>query len=109
AWAMTIPSARVAATRYPTAPTPLRFFYLQHAYRAVRQHRGQPREILQAGIELVGAPGPEGTGEAVSVLRGAPRAGGLNSYKVGLGAASLFSRALDRDGVPEEAQPLILN
>jgi ATP phosphoribosyltransferase regulatory subunit len=54
---MTIPIARVVATRYPTAPTPLRFYYLQHAYRAVRQHRGQPREILQAGIELVGAVG----------------------------------------------------
>src|SRR4051812_25095087 len=65
---MTIPIARVVATRYPTAPTPLRFYYLQHAYRAVRQHRGHPREILQAGIELVGAPGPEGTAQAGSVL-----------------------------------------
>ncbi|WP_053226497.1 ATP phosphoribosyltransferase regulatory subunit [Solirubrobacter soli] len=106
---MTIPIARVVATRYPTAPTPLRFYYLQHAYRAVRQHRGQPREILQAGIELVGAPGPEGTAEAVSVLCAALDAAGLNSYKVGLGDASLFGRALDRDGVPKEAQPLILN
>src|SRR4029079_7205256 len=65
---MTIPIARVVATRYATSEPPLRFCYLQHAYRAVRQHRGQPREILQAGIELVGAPGPEGTAEAVSVL-----------------------------------------
>src|ERR1700749_5237556 len=32
---MTIPIARVVATRYPTAPTPLRFYYLQHAQRAV--------------------------------------------------------------------------
>jgi ATP phosphoribosyltransferase regulatory subunit len=106
---MTIPIARVVATRYPTAPTPLRFYYLQHAYRAVRQHRGHPREILQVGIELVGAPGPEGTAEAVSVLCAALDAAGLATYKVGLGDASLFSRALERAGVPEAARPLILN
>jgi len=106
---MTIPIARVVATRYPTAPVPLRFFYLQHAYRAVRQHRGQPREILQAGIELVGAPGPEGTAEAVIVLCAALDATGLTAYKVGLGDASLFVRALERVGVPEGARPKILH
>ena len=98
---MTIPIARVVATRYPTAAVPLRFFYLQHAYRAVRQHRGQPREILQAGIELVGAPGPEGTAEAVTVLCAALDAAGLRTYRVGLGDASLFPRALARAGVTD--------
>lgn len=96
---MTIPIARVVATRYPTAPLPLRFSYIAHAYRAVKQHRGHPREILQAGIELVGAPGPQGTAEAVSVLCATLDAAGLGSYRVGLGDASLFLRALDRAGV----------
>ncbi len=98
---MTIPIARVVATRYATSEIPLRFCYVQNAYRAVRQHRGQPREILQAGIELVGAPGPEGTAEAVSVLCAALDAAGLVSYRVGLGDAGLFGRALERAGVPE--------
>jgi ATP phosphoribosyltransferase regulatory subunit len=106
---MTIPIARVVATRYATSEIPLRFCYLQHAYRAVRQHRGQPREILQAGIELVGAPGPEGTAEAVTVLCAALDAAGLASYRVGLGDASLFSRSLERANVPEEIRPRILN
>jgi ATP phosphoribosyltransferase regulatory subunit HisZ len=106
---MTIPIARVVATRYPSAPVPLRFFYLQHAYRAVRQHRGQPREILQAGIELVGAPGPDATAEAVSVLCAALDAAGLTAYRVGLGDASLFRRALERAGVPAGARPKILH
>src|SRR4051794_36490744 len=91
---MTIPIARVVASRYPTAGIPLRFSYIQHAYRAVRQHRGHPREILQAGIELVGAPGPEGTAEAVSVLCATLDAAGLTAYRVGLGDARLFERAL---------------
>ena len=57
---MTIPIARVVASRYASAAPPLRFCYFAHAYRSVRPQRGEPREILQAGIELVGAPGPEG-------------------------------------------------
>ncbi|HWK26876.1 MAG TPA: ATP phosphoribosyltransferase regulatory subunit [Solirubrobacter sp.] len=106
---MTIPIARVVATRYPSAPVPLRFYYLQHAYRAVHQHRAQPREILQVGIELVGAPGPEGTAEAVTVLCAALDAAGLRSYRVGLGDASLFSRALERAGVEDGARDTILH
>ena len=39
------------------AEPPLRFCYFAHAYRGVRPQRGQAREFLQAGIELVGAPG----------------------------------------------------
>jgi ATP phosphoribosyltransferase regulatory subunit HisZ len=103
---MTIPIARVVATRYASAPVPLRFSYIAHAYRAVRQHRGHPREILQAGIELVGAPGPEGTAEAISVLCAALDAAGLVSYRVGLGDASLFPRALARAGV-RDAAPIL--
>ena len=57
---MTVPIARVVATRYADAEPPLRFCYAAHAYRAVRPHRGQMREFLQAGVELVGAPGAAG-------------------------------------------------
>src|ERR1700749_1546464 len=41
--AMTIPIARLVATRYAPAPPPFRFFYLAHAYRGVRPQRGQSR------------------------------------------------------------------
>jgi ATP phosphoribosyltransferase regulatory subunit len=102
---MTIPIARVVASRYASAPVPLRFCYLQHAYRAVRRHRGQPREILQAGIELVGAPGPEGTAEAISVLCATLDAAGLAGYRVGLGDARLFERAVARAGL--DAAPIL--
>jgi ATP phosphoribosyltransferase regulatory subunit len=106
---MTIPIARVVASRYPTAGVPLRFCYVQHAYRSVQPQRGQPREILQAGIELVGAPGPEGTAEALTVLCEALEAAGLENWRIGLGDASLYPRLLDRVGVPEGARAQILH
>ena len=71
---MTIPIARLAATRYPHAEPPLRFCYQAHAYRDVRPQRGQSREFLQAGVELIGSPAPEGTAEALTrPVRGARR------------------------------------
>ena len=106
---MTIPIARVVETRYPSAEPPLRFCYVQHAYRSVSPRRGEPREILQAGIEFVGAPGPEGTAEARIVLCEALDAAGLENWRVGIGDASLFPRLLDRAGVPEGARTQILH
>ena len=87
---MTVPIARVIATRYASAEPPLRFCYFAHCYRGVRPQRGQLRELLQAGIELVGAPAPQGTAEALTVLCHALDATGLKDYRIGLGDASLF-------------------
>ncbi len=105
---MTIPIARVVATRYATSNPPLRFCYFAHAYRSVRPQRGQAREMLQAGIELVGAPGPDGTIEAIELLCEVLDAVGLDSYRVGFGDASLYPALLDALGVPEAARGPIL-
>jgi ATP phosphoribosyltransferase regulatory subunit len=106
---MTIPIARVVATRYATSNPPLRFCYFAHAYRSVRPQRGQAREMLQAGIELVGAPGPDGTIEAIELLCEVLDSVGLDSYRVGLGDASLYPALLDALGVPEAARGPILH
>jgi ATP phosphoribosyltransferase regulatory subunit len=106
---MTIPIARVVGTRYAEAPPPLRFCYFAHAYRSVRPQRGQAREMLQAGLELIGAPGPQGTAEAVAVLCEGLDAAGLVNYRVGLGDASLYPRLLDRLQVPAATRPQILH
>jgi ATP phosphoribosyltransferase regulatory subunit len=101
---MTVPIARVAATRYAEVEPPLRFSYLAHSYRGVRPQRGQSREFLQAGIELIGAPAPEGTAEALIVLCEALTATGLRDFRVGLGDAALFPALLESHEVPEGAR-----
>jgi len=105
---MTVPIARVAATRYATAEPPLRFCYVAHAYRAVRPHRGQMREFLQAGIELLGAPGAQGTAEALTVLCAALDAVGLQTARVGLGSAAVYPSLLGTYDVPEPVRPRLL-
>jgi ATP phosphoribosyltransferase regulatory subunit len=105
---MTIPIARLVATRYPHAQLPLRFSYTAHAYRGVRPSRGQSREFLQSGVELIGVPGAQGTAEALGVLCASLDAAGLQNYRVGLGDASLYPSLLHAFGVVPERQEVIL-
>jgi ATP phosphoribosyltransferase regulatory subunit len=107
-WDMTIPIARLVATRYATTEPPLRLSYFAHVYRDVRPQRGQPRELLQAGIELLGAPAPEGTAEALTVLCRALDATGLRDYRIGLGSASLYPKLMDECGVRDDLRPALL-
>ena len=100
---MTVPIARVVATRYASAEPPLRFHYTAHAYRAVRPHRGQMREFLQSGVELVGAPAPEGTADLLRVMCRAIDATGLRGYRIGLGDAALYPALLRGLGLGEDA------
>jgi ATP phosphoribosyltransferase regulatory subunit len=106
---MTIPIARLVATRYARSAEPLRFCYFAHAYRGVRPQRGQSRELLQAGIELIGSPAPEGTAEVLGVLCSALDAAGLQTYSIGLGDASLYPALLGAVGVAPEQIELILS
>jgi ATP phosphoribosyltransferase regulatory subunit len=105
---MTVPIARLVATRYASAVPPLRFCYFAHAYRSVRPQRGQAREFLQAGVELVGSPAPEGTAEALTVLCDALYAAGLENFRVAVGDVSLYPALLESVGVPETARERIL-
>jgi ATP phosphoribosyltransferase regulatory subunit len=105
---MTVPIARVVATRYAHAEPPLRFCYVAHAYRGVRPQRGQSRELLQAGVELIGMPGPAGTAEVLGVLCAALDAAGLDNYRVGLGDAALYPSLLEAFEVDAERSELIL-
>jgi ATP phosphoribosyltransferase regulatory subunit len=105
---MTIPIARLVATRYPDAELPLRLCYLSHAYRAVRPQRGQQREFLQAGIELIGADAPGGTVEVLEVLCAALDAAGLPRSRIGLGDAGLFRSLLEAMQIEAEARMRML-
>lgn len=106
---MTVPIARLVATRFADAPLPLRLSYVAHAYRGVRPKRGQPREFLQAGIELIGAAAPAGTAEALTLLCDVLDAVGLTDYRIGLGDVALYQALLDGHGVGDGAREQILH
>jgi ATP phosphoribosyltransferase regulatory subunit len=105
---MTIPIARVVATRYAGVEPPLRFSYLAHAWRATDRGVGEPREFLQAGIELIGVRGADGEAEVVALTVAALDTAGLRRHRVGVGDGQLYRSLLGSFGVPEEAHLPIL-
>jgi ATP phosphoribosyltransferase regulatory subunit len=105
---MTVPIARLAATRYAEVEPPLRFSYCAHVFRGVRPQRGQSREFLQAGVELLGLGGAQGTAEVLTVLCAALDAAGLHDYRIGLGDAALFPSLLEAVGVAAPARETII-
>src|SRR4051794_4802570 len=105
---MTVPIARLVATRYSGAEPPHRFSYTAGAYRAVSPQRGEMREFQQAGVELIGAPAAGGTVEVIEVLEAALDAAGLGSAVIGLGDADLYRDLLAELGLGEEAREAVL-
>jgi ATP phosphoribosyltransferase regulatory subunit len=105
---MTVPIARLASTRFATSAPPLRFSYLASAYRAVRPGRGERRELIQAGVELLGSPSPEGTAEALTVLCRALEAAGLEHFRVGLGDVTLIPALLEALSIPADTAERVL-
>jgi ATP phosphoribosyltransferase regulatory subunit len=105
---MTVPIARLVASRYADAEWPVRLCYLANAFRAVRPQRGQMREFAQAGVELIGAPAPAGTVEVVEVLGAALDAAGLDRAIIGLGDADLFRQLLTELEVEGEVRDAVL-
>ncbi|CAB4908203.1 unannotated protein [freshwater metagenome] len=106
---MTVPIARLVSARFSDAPLPIRLSYQAHCYRSIVPGRGQSREVLQAGIELVGAGAPDGTAEALTVLVGALQAVGLDDARVAVGDASIFPELLAGAGVDDARRAAILH
>jgi len=62
--------ARLVATRLADAALPLRLCYEGAVLRLAPEGRGQ-RELIQAGIELIGAPSPAGDAEVLALAAAA--------------------------------------
>ena len=105
---MTVPIARVVATRFPASERELRLCYSTHSYRAVGHRTGQQREFLQSGIELIGVPGPEGEAEVVTLALNALANAGLARHRIGVGDGALYRRLLEALEVPEDAHRELL-
>ncbi|WP_272458341.1 ATP phosphoribosyltransferase regulatory subunit [Polyangium jinanense] len=90
---MTPQIARMVATRLAAEPVPIRLCYEGTIVRRRQGRAKKHRQIPQAGVELYGAPSPEGDLEALRLLASVTRAVGLESFVIDLGHA-LIARAL---------------
>jgi len=82
---MTIPIARMVATRYQPEDMPLRLYYVGNVFRYAEPQAGRYREFTQVGVELIGAAGPRADAEVVAVAAGVLESLGLASFRLDLG------------------------
>ena len=101
---LTIPVARLVAGRLADHPGPVRVSYITERARPAPAGRAQRAEELQAGIELVGLPGPAADAEVIAAVVGALRALGITDLRVALGDVSLTRAVLDGLGVADAEQ-----
>jgi ATP phosphoribosyltransferase regulatory subunit len=105
---MTVPIARVVATRFPEFERELRLCYSAHSYRAVGHGTGQQREFMQVGVELIGVPGPQGEAEVVELALEALSDAGLARHRIGVGDGALYRRLLEAlEVAPRDARELL--
>jgi len=97
---MTIPIARLVATRLAAAEAPLRLSYFAHAYRSVGHGTGHQSEFLQSGLELIGVKGEDGEAEVIELTLAALDAAGLARHRIGLGDGALYRTLLATLEVP---------
>src|SRR5437763_7057047 len=94
--------ARLIATRYRDEPGPVRLCYEGTVVRLERGARGQ-RELMQAGVEVAGVPGPDGDADAIALAVEALAAVGLARPTVDLGHLGLAREVLTALALPDAA------
>ena len=103
---MTLQVARLVSTRLDEAPLPARLCYQGSVVRRRHERSRRHRQFHQAGIELVGAPGPAGDLEVLQVATAAMHASGLDDFVLDLGHARIAGSLLDL-AVPAARGPLV--
>ncbi len=95
---LTIPIARLVATRMADHPDPVRVSYNARAARPPSPGKIEGAEQRQAGIELVGPDGPEADAEVIAALSYALAAAGVPDARIAIGSVAIVSAVLDGAG-----------
>lgn len=97
----TTPIARVVATKLKSAPLPQKLYYNQHIYRVNSDYSGMRNEVLQSGIELVGASGIKSDLLCIMTALDTLRSLGLN-FKLEIGHVGYFNALISRMSLTDD-------
>lgn len=101
---LTVPVCRLYLERHPEADTVAKYCYNGPAFRfqPTPSDDQQPREFRQAGIEHIGVSNTaKAETEVLSLICGAVRECGLQSFSIKFGDLGLFNALIDALDIPE--------
>lgn len=99
--------ARIVATRLKDRPLPHRISYAGRVLRHAELQSGRSREIMQAGVELIGLDSPEADAEMVAMAVEVMNAARLRDFKVDLGQVAFCQGVFEASGLVGEPLRLI--
>ncbi len=100
---VTIPIARMAASKLLDDADTLRLFYFENAYRNEAPAVGRSSEFYQAGIELLGEAGAGADAEVIALAVESLLSAGLSNFKIDIGQVSYFKAMIDAYDFDDEA------
>lgn len=108
---LTMPIARIAATKLKKSTLPLRLSYISSVYRYEELEIDKQREIPQAGIELLGVAHPEADAEVISIAIQIFMKLGLSGFQIDIGQVDFFKGLIEESnieaGAAEELRVMI--
>jgi len=99
---ITIPIARLAATKFKDVNHPLRFCYIGNAFNYKELGGGKQKEFTQAGVELLGVNSPEADAEIIATAIKAVKASGLENFQIDIGQVDFFKGLMEETGLSDE-------
>jgi ATP phosphoribosyltransferase regulatory subunit len=92
---ITIPVARVAATKYKNIEIPLKFSYIGDTFRYNESGGGRQKEFTQAGVELMGIKSPKADAEVIITAINALKSCGLENFEIDIGQVDFFKGLME--------------
>lgn len=82
---MTIPIARVAATKLKENVWPAKIFYVGNTFSFSELGGGKQKEYTQAGVEVLGVNSPEADAELIALAIQALKLAGIEEFQIDIG------------------------
>lgn len=107
----TTPIARLAATRLQDEPLPIRLCYHRSVFRADKVMSGRSDELIQSGVELIGAPSVRADIEVMATAVEALAKCGITNFRFEIGHVGFFNHLISKiqadDAVKEDIRAYI--
>ncbi len=99
---ITIPVARLSATKYRDMNLPIRYSYIGNTFKYNELGGGKQKEFTQAGVEIIGVNTPEADAEVIATAINAVKATGLENFQIDIGQVEFFKGLMEEAGLPEK-------
>jgi len=96
---ITIPVARIAATKCRDTVLPLKFFYVGNTFNYKEMGGGRQKEFTQAGIEIMGINTAQADAEIIAMAISTIKATGLLEFQINIGQVDFFNGLMEDSGL----------